>query len=113
MIAGDNQGNLFSSYPLSDDGNYKFWAFSDPYKATVMKNDGTEVEEDIYEAYNISLLLANQKGSIAEGHGIRLNGEKYMHLKVRSVCAARHRVTGGCASSSHASLPPHPPGLER
>ena len=48
-----------------------------------MKNDGTEVEDDIYEAYNLTLLLAGQKGSIAEGHGVRLNGEKYMHLKVR------------------------------
>jgi len=68
---------------LADDGNYKYWAFSDPYKATVMKNDGSEVEDDIYEAYNLSLLLSGQKGSIAEGHGVRLNGEKYMHLKVR------------------------------
>ena len=74
---------MYSSFPLADDGNYKYWAFSDPYKATVMKNDGTEVEEDIYEAYNLSLLLTGQKGSIAEGHGVRLNGEKYMHLKVR------------------------------
>ena len=83
MIAGDNQGILHSSFPLDKDGNYKYWAFSDPYKFTVMKNDGSEVEDDIYEAYNISLLLAGQKGNIAEGHGVRLGGEKYMHLKVR------------------------------
>ncbi len=27
-------------------------------------------------------LLTNQKGSIPEGQGIRINGEKYMHLNV-------------------------------
>ena len=46
--------------------------------------DGTDVEEDIYEAYNISLLVTGQKASIAEGHGVRLNGEKYMHTRVRA-----------------------------
>jgi hypothetical protein len=91
---------------LSDDGNYKFWAFSDPYKATVMKNSGDEVEEDIYEAYNISLLLANQKGSIAEGHGIRLNGEKYMHLKVRGL---RSSTRGVAPISLRLSLSPSSP----
>lgn len=32
--------------------------FSDPYKATVTKEDGSEVEEDIYEAYNLGLVSA-------------------------------------------------------
>jgi hypothetical protein len=32
--------------------------FGDPYKATVSKEDGSEVEEDIYEAYNLSLVRA-------------------------------------------------------
>ncbi len=26
--------------------------------------------------------MTNQKGSIPEGQGIRINGEKYMHLNV-------------------------------
>lgn len=112
VIAGDVSGNLLTSFPLGDDGNYKYWAFAEPYKATVRavawgarvracprgvhspltptpraplqvtKNDGTEADEDIYEAYNLSLLLSGQKGAIAEGHGVRLNGEKFMHLKV-------------------------------
>ncbi len=30
--------------------------FADPYKATIAKEDGSEVEEDIYEAYNMSLV---------------------------------------------------------
>lgn len=25
VIAGDTQGNVYSSYPLADDGNYKYW----------------------------------------------------------------------------------------
>lgn len=25
VVAGDTSGNVFSSYPLADDGNYKFW----------------------------------------------------------------------------------------
>ena len=25
VIAGDTAGNIYSSYPLGDDGNYKFW----------------------------------------------------------------------------------------
>jgi hypothetical protein len=30
--------------------------FADPYKATITKEDGSEVEEDIYEAYNLTLV---------------------------------------------------------
>ncbi len=30
--------------------------FGDPYKATVTKESGAEVEEDIYEAYNLGLV---------------------------------------------------------
>jgi hypothetical protein len=25
VAGGDTQGNVHSSYPLADDGNYKFW----------------------------------------------------------------------------------------
>ena len=32
--------------------------FADPYKATVTKEDGSEVEEDIYEAYNLGCVSA-------------------------------------------------------
>jgi hypothetical protein len=56
VLAADTQGNIFSSFPLAEDGNYAFWVFSDPYKATVSKEDGSEVEEDIYEAYNFGLV---------------------------------------------------------
>ena len=79
VIAGDTAGNIFASYPLAEDGNYKFWVFSDAYKGNVTKEDGSEVEEDIYEAYNLSLLFTGQKDQIPPGHGIRINGEKYMH----------------------------------
>lgn len=58
VLAADTSGNIFSSFPLAEDGNYAFWVFSDPYKANVMKEDGTEVEEDIYEAYNFGLVSA-------------------------------------------------------
>jgi hypothetical protein len=30
--------------------------FADPYKATIAKEDGSEVEEDIYESYNLTLV---------------------------------------------------------
>lgn len=63
VLAADTTGNVFSSFPLAEDGNYTFWIFSDPYKATVTKEDGTEVEEDIYEAYNFGLV----RGGAAAG----------------------------------------------
>ena len=56
VLAGDTAGNIFSSFPLAEDGNYTFWVFSDPYKATVTKENGSEVEEDVYEAYNLGLV---------------------------------------------------------
>jgi hypothetical protein len=79
VIAGDTAGNVFASYPLKPDGSNVFSLFGDPYKGTVVKEDGSEVEEDIYEAYNLSLLVTDQKGSIPPGHGVRINGEKMMH----------------------------------
>jgi hypothetical protein len=30
VIAGDTQGNVHSSFPLADDGNYKFWVRTVP-----------------------------------------------------------------------------------
>jgi hypothetical protein len=36
--------------------------FADPYKATVTKENGSEVEEDIYEAYNLSLVSRRRRG---------------------------------------------------
>ena len=56
VLAADTTGNVFSSFPLAEDGNYTFWVFSDPYKATVTKENGTEEEQDIYEAYNFGLV---------------------------------------------------------
>lgn len=44
------------------------------------KEDGTEAEEDVYEAYNLSLFLKGQKSQIPEGVGVRLNNEKFMVL---------------------------------
>lgn len=35
--------------------------FSDAYKATVTKEDGNEVEEDIYEAYNLGLVRVRDR----------------------------------------------------
>lgn len=39
--------------------------FSDAYKGTVTKEDGSEVEEDIYEAYNLSLVRSRQSTGIS------------------------------------------------
>ena len=58
VLAAGSDGTVHSSYPLAEDGNYTFWAYSDAYKGLVNKEDGSEVEEDIYEAYNLGLVCA-------------------------------------------------------
>lgn len=40
-------GMPHASWPLDDEGNYTFWLYGDPYKATIAKEDGSEVEEDV------------------------------------------------------------------
>jgi hypothetical protein len=82
VLAGDVSGNVYASVPLDATGNYTFWVYTDPYKAQITKNDGSEVEEDVYEAHVIGQLLAGKKAEIADGHCLRINGEKYMHLRV-------------------------------
>ncbi len=81
VMAGDTQGNFFSSFPLAEDGNFKFFLYTDPYKATISKSTGEDVEEDVYEAYYLGLLLSGKKGEIPDGHTIRIGGEKYMWLR--------------------------------
>ena len=83
VLAGDTQGNFFSSYPLAEDGNYKFFLYTDAYKATISKDEG-DVEEDVYEAYYVGLLLQGKKEEIPKGHVLRVGGDKYMHMKVGS-----------------------------
>jgi len=78
VIAGDTSGNVYFPAP-ADAATAKFMLRGDPYKGIVAKEDGSEVEEDIYEAYNLSLLLTGQKGSVPPGHGIRIHGDKFMH----------------------------------
>ena len=82
-MAGDTQGNFLGSYPYAEDGNYKFFLYTDPYKATVSKSTGEDAEEDVYEAYYLGLLLQGKRAEIPDGHVIRVCGEKYMHLRVR------------------------------
>ena len=84
VMAGDVQGNFLGSYPLQEDGNYKFFLYTDPYKATISKSTGEDVEEDVYEAYYLGLLLQGKRAEIPDGHVIRVGGEKYMHLRVRA-----------------------------
>jgi hypothetical protein len=78
VIAGDTAGNVYFPAP-ENAATAGFMLRGDPYKGIVVKEDGSEVEEDVYEAYNMSLLLSGQKGSVPPGHGIRINGEKMMH----------------------------------
>lgn len=82
MVGDVSTGAVHSSWPLTEDGNYSFWVngvvklglgagrllhlfvlvfvlsqlFADPYKALISKEDGSEVEEDVYEAYNLTLV---------------------------------------------------------
>jgi hypothetical protein len=91
-MAGDNQGNFYSSYPLAEDGNYKFFLYTDPYKAMISKNDG-EVEEDVYEAYYLGLLLQGKREEIPSGHILRVAGEKFMHVRVSDTIPCRLLVT--------------------
>ncbi len=109
VMAGDVQGNFLGSYPLQEDGNYKFFLYTDPYKATISKSTGEDVEEDVYEAYYLGLLLQGKRAEIPDGHVIRVGGEKYMHLRVR---AAHVRAAGDGAragSGAHTLHPtPHP-----
>lgn len=87
-LAGEAAGGTaYGSYPLAADGNYSFWVYSDPYKATITKEtnggkDIAEVEEDVYEAHNISRLLAGDKSDThLKEQGVRLNGTKYTILR--------------------------------
>ena len=56
VVAGDMTGTALGSYPLAEDGNYQFWVFADAYKATITKETGAEVEEDVFEAHNLGLV---------------------------------------------------------
>ena len=109
-MAGDTQGNFLGSYPYAEDGNYKFFLYTDPYKATISKSTGEDVEEDVYEAYYLGLLLQGKRAEIPDGHVIRVCGEKYMHLRVR-VCAAILGLRAAClraAPLTHAPPTAHP-----
>lgn len=114
VIAGDTAGNVYASYPLAEDGNYKYWVrrlrarsalarslsaaarpcaghasrvgfptprrvlsplkdlalcrlpsllpcvqvYTDPYDATVTKEDGTEETVPVTESANVVLVRA-------------------------------------------------------
>jgi len=78
-IVGDaTTGLATASWPLAEDGNYSFWVFADPYKATIAKEDGSEVEEDIYESYNLTLILGGDFNPL--GQGVRINSTKYLKV---------------------------------
>lgn len=59
--------------------------FSDAYKATITKEKGRdieEVEEDVYETYNLACLLTGAKDDASfKSQGVRLNGTKYTILR--------------------------------
>lgn len=86
-----SDGVCFASYPLADDGNYKFWVFSDPYKATISKDvigaggkvtDTVDVEEDVTETWNLACLVGGYKDDpLFKTQGVRLNGSKYSLLR--------------------------------
>lgn len=118
VLAAGSDGTVYSSYPLAEDGNYTFWAYSDAYKGMVNKDDGSEAEEDIYEAYNLGLvrracrfhtpaalfsaptsmvqLASGRKSEIPPGHGIRINGSKFTQVQ---------ELTGSCASQRASACP--------
>ena len=103
VMAGDTQGNFLGSYPYAEDGNYKFFLYTDPYKATVSKSTGEDAEEDVYEAYYLGLLLQGKRAEIPDGHVIRVCGEKYMHLRVR--VGGEAVVPGNCVVQPVPGLP--------
>jgi hypothetical protein len=110
VMAGDTQGNFLGSYPYAEDGNYKFFLYTDPYKATISKSTGEDVEEDVYEAYYLGLLLQGKRAEIPDGHVIRVCGEKYMHLRVRGQARRPHAALPGTpARPSRARAHPTPP----
>lgn len=126
-MASGTDGTFYSSYPLAEDGNYAFYTHSDAYKATVTKEDMSEVEEDLYESYNLGLvrprsaaasrrrwfpdpsplvasrsarvlqLASDNRASIAPGHGIRINGVKYNWM--RELTSADAPEAAGVAAS--------------
>jgi hypothetical protein len=59
--------------------------FADPYKATITKEKGREieeVEEDVYETYNLACLLINAKtDDNFKSQGVRINGSKFTVLR--------------------------------
>lgn len=128
VLAAGSDGTVYSSFPLAEDGNYTFWAYSDAYKAPVSKEDGSEVEEDIYEAYNLGLVstrlrtakaeggtcycshwsraqvASERKAEIPPGHGVRVNGTKYMIVQdLSSAAGAWGYLCRPCTGSLFAS----------
>eukprot|EP00353_Schmidingerella_taraikaensis_P008761 CAMPEP_0185582094 /NCGR_PEP_ID=MMETSP0434-20130131/19789_1 /TAXON_ID=626734 ORGANISM="Favella taraikaensis, Strain Fe Narragansett Bay" /NCGR_SAMPLE_ID=MMETSP0434 /ASSEMBLY_ACC=CAM_ASM_000379 /LENGTH=177 /DNA_ID=CAMNT_0028200801 /DNA_START=27 /DNA_END=560 /DNA_ORIENTATION=+ len=79
LVGEVESGTVHSAWPLTEDGNYSFWLYGDPYKATISKEDGTEVEEDIYEAHNLTLLIGGDSNPM--GQGVRVNQVKYMRIR--------------------------------
>jgi hypothetical protein len=85
-IAGQKaDGVALGSFPLDSTGNYAFWVFSDPYKATITKEKGRdieEVEEDVYETYNLACLcLGTKDDPTFKAQGVRVGGTKYTVLR--------------------------------
>ena len=86
VLAGQvSDGVAYASYPLGADGNYQFWVYSDAYKATITKEKGKEVEEveeDVYETYNLACLLVGAKTDATfTSQGVRINATKYTVLR--------------------------------
>lgn len=59
--------------------------FTDPYKATITKEKGRdieEVEEDVYETYNLACLLTGATtDETFKAQGVRINSTKYTVLR--------------------------------
>jgi hypothetical protein len=85
-IAGNvSDGVCLGSFPLAADGNFQLWVFSDAYKATITKEAGrdiVEVEEDVYETYNLACLLTGATTDANyKSQGVRINSSKYTLLR--------------------------------
>lgn len=117
-IAGNvADGVCLGSYPLDSTSNYQLWVFTDAYKATITKEKGRdieEVEEDVYETYNLACLLTGAvTDATYKSQGVRINGVKYTLLrdlgKQTFAVKVRARARSARAPRCRPGSPPPPP----
>lgn len=86
--------------------------FSDPYKATITKEKGKEieeVEEDVYETYNLACLATGVKDDATfKSQGVRINGSKYTVLRELSAQTYHAKIADGAGGTAS-----HPVTLEK